>query len=291
MNEPIKYAVYAATRRFMEPLAQWLLDAGLGIGEFKSLAMSAFVHAASQSASSGQRPNISRISAVTGLQRSVVAKLLARSIDAPPQAERGRHRAERVLSGWWNDPDFLESYGRPVKLPLRGKRSFTALVKRHSGDPRVTTIREELLRVKVIRRLADGKLEAISRHYATAPWDPAGVAALGEQMREHLETLLRGVRQPGRAPYARSVLKRQLDPRYAAMFARDFAEHADTWMESIDASLNDPEGKPPRSDRVQNATDLGVTIYLYEKPVIVEPKDSLPTPQRAATPRMKAKRR
>ena len=56
----------------------------------------------------------------------------------PPEPERGGQRAERVLQGWWKDPDFLDSNGEPLKLPLRGpRRSFAALVKRYAGDPRV----------------------------------------------------------------------------------------------------------------------------------------------------------
>ena len=62
-----------------------------------------------------------------------------------PEPDRGGQRAERVLQGWWKDPDFLDRNGDPLKLPLRGtRRSFAALVKRYAGDPRVRTLLEEL---------------------------------------------------------------------------------------------------------------------------------------------------
>ena len=193
-----------------------------------------------------KRPNVSRIAVITGLTRGEVASILASGAADRPH-ERGRQRAERVLSGWWNDPNFHDDSGSPAILPLRGgRRSFAALVERYSGERwLVATIRDELLRVKAIRRLPDGRLQAMSRSYATVRWTPDGIAAIGEQLNEHCETLLHNLKFPARPRYVRRIVNAQLDPRYVPMLARDLEQHAAVLADSFDDALNDPKATLP----------------------------------------------
>src|SRR5580700_463496 len=217
MSESLKSAVRLAVLRLLDPLVKWMLDAGVGVGDFVSLVKLAYVRAARdqgrESGGESSRPNASRISVVTGLTRVDVANILA--VDsAEPAHDRGRQRAERVLTGWWTDPSFHDdTNGGPAILPVRGRRSFAALVDRYSGERwRIATILDELLRVKAVRRLASGRLEALSRTYATVRWDPDGVIAFGEQLAEHTATLLHNLRDPARARYVRRVVNTRLDP-------------------------------------------------------------------------------
>jgi hypothetical protein len=269
MSEPLKAAVRAAVLRLLDPLAKWLLEAGMGVGDLMALVKIAYVRAAREqgrkSGSEQQRPNASRIAVVTGLTRLEVASILAAG-DAERSHDRGRQRAERVLSGWWNDPAFQDSEGNPAMLPLRGgRRSFAALVARYSGErPRVATILDELLRVKAVRRHTDGRLEALSRTYATVRWDPAGVMAFGEQLSEHCATLLHNLRFPAQARYVRRVLNAQLDPRYVPMMARDLRQHTEALADSLDDALNDPKQTLPGEPGKTGAASLGIAFYVFE---------------------------
>jgi Family of unknown function (DUF6502) len=268
-SESLKVAVRSATLRILDPLVRWLLEAGVGVGDLLPLVKMAYVRAArEQGLTSGgeqKRPNASRISVVTGLTRKEVASILAAE-DPEPARDRGsRQRAERVLSGWWNDRSFQDSLGAPAVLPVRGsKRSFAALVERYSGERwRVATILEELLRVKAVRRLSDGRLQALSRTYATVRWDPAGVMAFGEQLSEHCATLLHNLRFPAHAHYVRRVLNSQLDPRYVPMLTRDLAQHTEALADSFDDALNDPQQTLPGKT---GAASLGIAFYVFEVP-------------------------
>jgi predicted component of type VI protein secretion system len=178
MTRTVTAAVNTATLRLLEPLARLLLDARIGIGEFSALARLAYVKAALREAqeSGAGRVNVSRIAATTGLTRIEVAALLAEQRGAPPRKQRGRVRAERVLQGWWSDPQFQDRTGAPARLPRKGaRRSFAALVKRHSGDSHNTApILEELLRSQAVREHPDGSLEAISRTCVNVGWDEEG---------------------------------------------------------------------------------------------------------------------
>lgn len=272
MSESLKAAIQAAVLRILEPLVRWLLEAGIGVGDFLSLVKIAYVRAArDQGRDSGAepaRPNVSRIAVVTGLTRTDVTSILG-SGDADRPVDRGRQRAERVLSGWWNDSAFQDETGAPAVLPLRGRgRSFAALVDRYSGERLLAaSILDALLRVKAVRRLTDGRLKALSRTYATVRWDPEGVVAVGEQLSEHLATLLNNLKDPARPRYVRRILNAQLDPRYVPMLVRDLEQQAEVMGDSIDDALNDPghtlRGKPSES----GAVSLGIAFYVFEATV------------------------
>ena len=217
------------------------------------------------------RPNISRMLVVTGLRREDVAAILAAETDEWRTSERGRHRAERVLAGWWNDPAFQTPTGEPAVLPLSGsRRSFQALVARYSNEPRASTILNELLRVKAVRRRADGMLEAVSRSYATVRWDPAGIESLGEQMQELCTTLLHNLENPSRPLFVRRIVNAQLDPKYRSMLVRDIQDQLKVIANSLDDALNHREYTVTPKQGGQEAMRLGVGFYLFEEPVLLE---------------------
>jgi hypothetical protein len=288
MSESLKSAVRLAVLRLLDPLVKWLLEAGVGVGDLVSLIKLAYVRAARDQgrASGGEsnRPNASRISVVTGLTRSEVANILAAD-SAEPGHDRGRQRAERVLSGWWNDPAFQEPTGEPAVLPLRGaRRSFAALVERYSGERwRVATILEELLRVKAVRRLPDGRLQALSRTYATVRWDPDGVVAFGEHLGEYCATLLHNLKFPARVRYVRRVVNARLDPRYVPMLTRDLEQQAESLADSSDDALNDP-GKTV-SGKDTDVASLGISVYVFETAPVEGESEELPKTARGGNGR------
>ena len=264
-------AALRATQAMLEPLSTLLLDCGIGVGDLHAIVKRAFVLAASKQERDGQRPNISRIASTTGLSRAEVAQLLA-DPESLPRPPRGTNRAERVLQGWWSDRDFLDAVGSPLILPVRGaKRSFTLLVKRYSGDPRVSTLLDELCRVKAVRQLPDGRIEAISRTTATVRWSPEGLETLGERVRSHLETLIHNLNHPSRPLYERQIVNENLDPRYAAMLIRDFTSQADTTAASMDDNLNDPRVTLRPSAAPRARMRLGMGFYLFESPDVPNP--------------------
>lgn len=269
MSESLKSAIQAAILRVLEPLVKSLMEAGFGVGDFDSLVKIAYVHAARDqgriSGAEPRRPNISRIAVVTGLTRPEVARILSEDVADRPHDRRRRQRAERVLSGWWNDSAFQDALGNPLVLPLRGKRrSFTVLVERYSGERwLVPTILDELLRVKAVRRLADGHLQAVSRTTATVRWSPDGLAAFGEQLNEHCTTLLHNFKYPSRRRFVRRVVNARLDPNYLPLLRRDIEEQAEGLAESVDHALNDPTHTPAKDTSLGTAS-LGVAVYVFE---------------------------
>ena len=266
MSDALKHAVRAALLRLLEPLVRLMLDAGVGVGEFVTLLKVAYVKAAAQEgrAVTGHvRPNISRIAVVSGLTRVEVAAILARGEAQSPPSERGRQRAERVLSGWWADPEFLTAQGEPEVLRLTGaRRSFAALCDRYSGEQRTAPVLDELLRVGAVRQLPDGRLQALRRTCVQVRWDPAGVEAVGEQLCDHCTTLLENLRHPTRARFARQVVNAHLDLRHAPMVIREIERSLQAKTDALHETLNDPAHTAPAG---APAMRLGVGVYVFEE--------------------------
>jgi len=294
MSDGLKGAVRAAVLRLLEPLMTLLLDAGVGVGDFIGLAKVAYVRAASRRGQirgrEVQRPTVSQIAVVTGMTRIEVTAILATGEAVSRTTEHNRQRAERVLSGWWTDPAFLTPQGEPAILPMKGpRRSFEALCRRYSGDHRAAApIREELIRVGAIRRLPDGRLQALSRTYATVRWDPEGIAAVGEQLAEHCATLVANLEQPTRPRLVRQVVNVRLNPKYAPVLIRDIESSLRVQADGLDDNLNDPlhtaePGAP--------AMRLGVGFYVFEGPADESAEPDRVAPQAEPSRTTRGKRR
>jgi len=267
MSQALKLALLCALRRILEPLARLAIDAGIGVGEFHSLTKVAFVKAADDVSRKAGKANVSAIALLTGLRRVEAKSLLGVDESVVPEPERHRHRAERVLAGWWTDADYVDPAGRPLALRVNGPApSFESLARKYSGEPRIRALRTELLRAKAITRLPDGSLQAVSRTFATARWEPDSVALIGERVREHLLTLVHNLRHPARPRYARTISTDNLNPEYLPMLVRDLTRAADTMADGMDDALHSPQAAMPEGEAGARAR-LGLSLVVFEDPV------------------------
>ena len=276
MSRQVKKAVGAATRRFLEPLVRFLMEARLGIGDLEALSRRAYVRMAAADPANTRdgRLNVTRIAATTGLTRIEVSKLLAEERDGPPLIRRrgqnrGRVRAERVLQGWWTDPKFQDASGGPARLPRRGAgRSFAALVKRYSGDANNTAaVLLELLESQAVREGDDGTLEALSHTCVNVRWDEEGIEALGEELAEHFETLLYNLKNPDQRRFAKRVVCASLDAYEARVLIPELAEQAEVFLEGAQETLTRPArvAKPPSAAAA--AMRFAVALQFFQQPV------------------------
>ena len=280
MSEPLKVATHRAILRILSPLARLLLKVGMGAGEFQRLVHQAYVQAARDAATevgAVDRPNVTQIAVQTGLSRIEITRILESEGEEQPESDRGRQRAERVLGGWWTNPDFHDAQGSPAFLPLHGRVSFEALVNRYSGEPRTAAILKELLRVRAVRRLPDGRVQALSRSVASIRFDPDGITMMAEQTAEHLETLLYNAEHPSRPRFAKRVVNTRLAERHIARLVRDIEQQLDTVGDAIDDEINDPQVTVTSGENPARVRELAVTFFISEH----EPaQDSASAPER-----------
>jgi hypothetical protein len=85
--------------------------------------------------------------------------------------------------------------------------------------------------------------------------------AIGEELADHCESLLRNLKNPTRPRLVRRVINVQLDPRYAPVLIRDLEQQATTMADSMDDVLNDPLHSAKSAD---GALRVGIGLYIIE---------------------------
>lgn len=266
----IKQAVQDAVLRILLPLSRVLVEARVGIGEFHGLSKLAYVRAAvkERRTRSRARPNVSRIAAATGLTRPEIATYLAQPPGVLPPIQRGRSRAESVLAGWHEDPEFLDpDTGNPASLKPKGaRRSFASLVRRYSGDTSPAAIMHELIRAGAARKLEDGRIKALRSTCANLTWDVGGIEALGEEVARYIETLIHNLEHPEAPIYARHIECSQLDAQAARVVLPEIQEHADLFLESSGITLRHPRHAAKSKSARKEALKVAVSVHVYQAP-------------------------
>jgi hypothetical protein len=133
----------------LSPIAALCVRRGIKLQELLETVKRAFVLAAEQElARSGEKQNVSRISLMTGLQRSDVTRI-KRLPAAPSYAI---NLTTRIIGQWCNSKTF-SSKGLPKPLPMRGgANSFVKLVESVSKDVNPATVLFELERIGAVKK-------------------------------------------------------------------------------------------------------------------------------------------
>jgi len=180
--ERIDHAVlHHACRTLLRPIVSFLMKCGMTYREFADLSKSAFVEVAGEEYGIKGRPtNVSRVSLLTGISRKEVKRqreLFQQQVERPAGKTTD---ATRVLSGWYQDGDFLDGNGQPLVLPVDGDgATFAELCARYAGDIPATTMYKELKRVGAVDEGDDGRLSARRRYYMPTPFDPQWIMNAG----------------------------------------------------------------------------------------------------------------
>jgi hypothetical protein len=249
METTPKTVALDACRRFLAPVTAWLLRTGITWKEFAEVSRAAFVESAGREFGIRGRPaNVSRVALLTGLSRRDVRRQRELIAARPPEADSW-NPASRVLSGWHQDPDFLER-GRPAELPATGARSIEALLTRYAGDIPHGALLKELQRAGAVETTPKGRFRALKRYFMPLAIDPAATRRTGSVLEDLARTLdynlARREGQPprfeGRATnlqVAASAL-----PEFRAFLAQEgqaFLERVDEWLTRHEAHAGSGE--------------------------------------------------
>jgi hypothetical protein len=173
-------AIHSFFARLLRPVARMMLRNGVSFRELSELCKRTYVAVATDEFGVDGRPtNVSRVAMLTGMTRRDVRKVRL-SLDGEERKILGRmNSATRLLSGWYQDPDFVDEAGKPVALREAGPLpSFTELAKRYAGDIPVTTLLKELRNAAAIGSDDDGLLVAKTRYYMPGRTQPVTAESL-----------------------------------------------------------------------------------------------------------------
>lgn len=261
-----KTKLAAALRHLLRPLVRLMLRHGLAFGEFAGIAKSVYVEAAREDfALPGKKPSDSRVAILTGLTRKEV-KALYHARGESSERLGNANRATRVLSGWYQDPDFSGADGQPQVLPLDGRgASFAALVQRYSGDMPPRALLEELKRVQAVALDDSGRVHVLSRSYVPQIGDVEGLRMLGTAVHDLASTIDYNLsRQPDALPrYQRTLFAERVPLKAVPVLRRMVAERAQRFLESLDDWLSSHEVVNSKAADAEH-TRTGVGIYFFQ---------------------------
>lgn len=263
-------ALIRACLRILRPLARVLLRNGVTAHEFSKIAEMAFVAAAEDVLREQSRPpSYSRISSLTALHRHSVS-----SVKAAMESDRlvllsgkdyQRNRLSRVLSGWYEHPDFTDNDGRPRRLTLSGPEpSFAELARRFSGDIYPGIILDELQRVGAVKIGSDGLVQALKRRIV--PTGPAGEAVehLGTVACDVLSTLEHNMLAPeGERMFADSAVSVELTRASLPLMRRWIERRASPLLSDLEGWMAEQAPRDPQSDESGERIRAGVAVVMF----------------------------
>jgi hypothetical protein len=250
----------AAVRRLLRPVVRVMLRNGVGSDEFESVAREVFVDVAEHDfALPNRKQTDSRISVLTGLSRRQVALIRKRAFVGLDREDAQHNRAERVITGWLREDDFLDDHGDPRILPLEGATSFDSLVKRFAGDVPSRAVADELLRIGNVEMLENGELQLLSRGYTPKPLSDEVLVLFGTHAADFLSTWDRNLSVKNRNDL---LYQRQVSYRYIPLVdMEEFKQLSSTLgqrvLEDLDRWLDARQGASADPDTLR----LGLGIY------------------------------
>lgn len=256
MEGDSKQALLDAVSVSMKPLVKLLIDHGVTHSDLADVLKDVYVDSVIRHYDKSSKVNRSQIAVMTGLTRKEVKRVIDRAL-AEGDLKRTKSRPERVLSGWFNDPNFSGPYGVPLELPYEApgeQKSFVQLVKTYGADMSPKATLEELKRGGCVVEV-DGSIKAIRRDFHFAVLSSELIERFGEVIHKVLSTatfnLQKTERSSGffdRLVYAENGCTEDVIARFNAYireYGQYFLEELDRWFAS-----NEVRNKPgePRKE-------------------------------------------
>lgn len=266
MSNGNKSFVHHICRMVLRPLASILLKCGLTWKEFADISKSVFVEVASDEYGIGGRlTNVSRVSILTGISRKEVKRQRDLLSSQYPVVKSKTTDATRVLSGWFQDADFLDSKMQPMLLREHGEApSFETLCERYSGDIAAQTMLKELLQTETIKRSSNGDLRVVRRFYQPAKHDDENLAWGVSMIRDLAVTMNNNVflSNDAKPRFGRKAETVRMIPATVLEFRKYLDQRGQFFLEEIDAWLTKNEASDDA--RESEFVRLGVGVFAIE---------------------------
>ena len=271
MNSNCREDILVAMERFLEPVAEFLLRAGVSYQEFEELAKAAFVSTAvNKFGVRGRATNVSRVAVMTGLSRKEISKIRENSLTELTAKRAPASPAAMVLAGWHTNDSFVDDYGRPLPLSFElDAPSFSDLVRIYAGDVPAGAVRSELKRAGAIAEDEHGKLVAHKRYFVPSKVDEKLASSIGTMLYGLAATIANNSNsdRTGEGRIQRFVYSDSLSPPAIKLFRNIARQRAEQLVENLDDWLGSNQGLPisDLANSTQVARRVGVGVYYFEE--------------------------
>lgn len=264
-EDDLQPVLLLAFYRVLKQLAHVAIRYGVSAGAVSDLVRRAFVDAATESLErEGKKPMASRLGALTGLYRKEIVRLQSLPPPGDTREDDRYNRSARVVTGWLQDADFCTLRGRPAVLSLNGDKSFSALVRKYSGDMTPRAMLDELQRLRVIEKTSQGKVKLLSQAYIPERSEIDTLQILGQDTAELIETIRFNLSATSARRFQRKVSYLHIPQRHAEAFRLYAATESQLLLEKLDRWLarRDTEHQSLGTP----GSRLGLGIYMIETP-------------------------
>lgn len=279
MGASSKSAVLGASKTIFEALAPYLIENGVTSSEAVSLLRAVCVHEAARSfVQLGRRPNVSKVSIKTGVERHLVADILKTAPRVDGSVNVSRNATSRVVVGWRSNRSYLKN-GRPRALPVgdprsRG-RSVWKLVERYAPGIWPRLVIDELIRVDLVDVLSDGTLRCNVGHPSSnsvPPWSTR--RATPQLLRDAIYSQLTDMKAGGHRRSWRATQSVLIAEDKAPLVRRMVRERLDSTVAELADELHSPRWKGAKNNE-QRRVLIGINAFSFERSVsCVDGQDS-----------------
>ncbi len=254
--------LHQAVRNILTALVRTLLRNGMAYGEFDQIARKCFADVAYRDfAPSGKKQTVSNVAIVTGLNRKEVKRMLELDANQTESGSRQYNRSIRVIGGWINDPDFLNTNGQPRDLPYEGAQSFASLVRKYSGDMPVVAMQEALVKSGNISLSDDNQVRLLSHAYVPADDPLENIAILGVDTEQLIDTINHNITAASNnLRFQRKASNHQVSIAAIPAVKRFLARKGQAFLEEVDHYLSEHESAD------SDTSELSVSVYYHESP-------------------------
>lgn len=269
MGASSKMATLSAAKTIFEALAIYLIESGVRSSEAESLLRAVYVHEAAKSfIESGRRPNVSKVSIKTGVERHLVAGILKTPPGLGDSSALPRSATSRVIAGWRTDRAYLTN-GKPRALPIgdprsRG-RSVWKLVEKYAPGVWPRLVIDELIRVDLVDVLANGTLRCgVRRGFSSQAPSWAANARSPQLLRDAIYSQLTEMRAPGRRISWRATQSILIAQENAPLVRRMVRERLDSTVAELADELQSPRWKPGQGSQDPQVL-VGINAFSFER--------------------------
>jgi hypothetical protein len=265
MDTDIKSTLRSSCRALLRPIASVVLKCGMTWREFSELSKSVFVSVATDEFGIRGRPtNVSRVSILTGISRKEVKRQRDLLVESSTSGSLKTTDATRLLSGWHQDPDYVDSDGNPLALAHEGTNpSFQSLFESYGGDTPEQTLFRELLKAGSIEKDDQGRYVAKRRYHMPVEMDAGSIRFFGTNLFDHANTLCNNVTDDtSESRLEGFAVDDQIDPEAVEEFRAYLDERGQQFLEEIDDWLSQHRLDPNKSE--STPVRLGLGVYAIE---------------------------
>ncbi len=246
-------------------------------GEFAEFAKRAYMEVAYEHFSiPGRKTTYSRVAILTGLNRKEIVRLTQQSSSEIQPRKGTTNRALRVVTGWLNDPEFLDKEKQPETLPIKGDcASFEALAIRYSGDITARAILEELKRIGVARVTAEKDfVQLLSCGYIPKNDKPEQIEIMSISAADLLETAVHNLEhEKEELRFQRQLIHRDVPENIVKEFKAYSHQKSSALLSDLNQWLIQRMSQNPCASE-DSVKRVGVGIYYFEEHGNVEGEKS-----------------